>query len=93
MCYGRPGIPFIGLHPHHTTDEEFNVHLADCGADVIIAGHTHIPMFKKVENGIVVNPGALSRNSNLSTYGILYLPELNFEVYDVLQPPDNHLDW
>ena len=31
-------------------------------ADVLIVGHTHVPMYRACEYGIIVNPGALLRS-------------------------------
>src|SRR5215472_13364361 len=38
---GRDDGP--GLHPHHS-DDEVEQRLAGCEADVVIVGHTHVPM-------------------------------------------------
>jgi len=54
-----------------------------------------LPMCVQVERGCVVNPGSLFRSCHSSrdtshSYGVLHLPELEFEIYDIdcsnLQP-------
>lgn len=88
MCHGMPGMPFIGLHPDYTPDSVLNAHLKDYRADVIVAGHTHVPMCKWVENGLIVNPGALSGESESHSYAVLELPDLTFTLYDILESPE-----
>jgi putative phosphoesterase len=33
--------------------------LASLGADLLVAGHTHVPMWYRCEQGLVVNPGSI----------------------------------
>ena len=60
-------------------------------ADVLITGHTHMPMCIHVERGCVVNPGSLYRFNNTRSsshsYGVLHLPELTFELFDLTASP------
>lgn len=89
MCHGRPGINFIGFHPLYTTDEELEALLNDVNAQVIITGHTHHPMLRQVTNGWVFNPGAVygrKWEDITPTYGLIHLPEMRFEVFDLTQP-------
>ncbi|MEO1444190.1 MAG: metallophosphoesterase family protein, partial [Chloroflexota bacterium] len=55
-------------------------------ADVVILGHTHMPMSLMHRETLIVNPGAVSQNRThpaTRTCGILHLPERRFEVYDI----------
>lgn len=54
-------------------------------ADIVILGHTHIPMKLKMSDKWVFNAGALCGNrENLQrTCGILELPQAKFELFDV----------
>ena len=54
-------------------------------ADIVVLGHTHIPMKLCFDNKWILNSGALSGNrSNLQrTCGILTLPLIEFELFDV----------
>jgi putative phosphoesterase len=60
--------------------------VAECaGADVVILGHTHLPMRAWVDGVMIVNPGSVTgaapRDSH--TCGVLSLPDAGFEVYDL----------
>jgi len=87
MCHGKPGSNVWGLYRDHVSDTLLNMMLGSLKADVLIVGHTHVPMFIRVANGIVVNPGSLytfdSMRATSHTYGILNLPELTFDLYDL----------
>jgi predicted phosphodiesterase len=52
-----------------------------------LEGHTHVPMYVRVERGCVVNPGSLYTFSSVRpsshSYGVLHLTDLSFDVYDV----------
>jgi putative phosphoesterase len=54
--------------------------------DVLVTGHTHMPLFMRVKEGVLVNPGSLytfeSSRQTSHTYGVLDLSELDFTVYD-----------
>ncbi len=87
MCHGKPGNNIWGLYRDHVSDTLLNMMLDSLDADVLIVGHTHMPMFIRVANGVVINPGSLytfdSMRVTSHTYGVLHLPELNFDLYDV----------
>ncbi len=87
MCHGKPGSNVWGLYRDHVSDTLLNMMLGSLKADVLIVGHTHVPMFIRVANGIVVNPGSLytfdSMRATSHTYGVLNLPELTFDLYDL----------
>jgi hypothetical protein len=48
-------------------------------------------MFIKVARGCVINPGSLytfnSTRTTSHTYGVLHLPEMNFELFDLTTDP------
>jgi predicted phosphodiesterase len=63
-------------------------------AEVIILGHTHIQMHIQVDGQIIINPGAVYGNASSDsvydkpeitrhTCGVLSLPELSFDIYDI----------
>ncbi len=92
MCHGKPGNNIWGLYRDHISDTLLNMMLDSLGADVLITGHTHMPMCIRVDQGCVINPGSLYTFNNMRssshTYGILRLPELAFELYDLTMPPE-----
>ncbi len=91
MCHGKPGNNIWGLYRDHVSDTLLNMMLGSLDADVLIVGHTHVPMYIRVANGVVINPGSLytfdSIRSTSHTYGVLDLPSLGFELYDLTTEP------
>lgn len=87
MCHGKPGNNLWGLYRDHISDTLLNMMLGSLQADVLITGHTHVPLYVRVKNGCVVNPGSIytfkSARVTSHTYGVLHLPEKTFDVYDV----------
>lgn len=92
MCHGKPGNNIWGLYRDHISKTLLNMMLNTLGADVLITGHTHVPMCVQVSRGVVINPGSLYTFDNLRTsshtYGVLHLPEVVFELYDVTGSPE-----
>jgi uncharacterized protein len=52
--------------------------------DILIYGHTHIPIAKKVDDVFILNPGSISlpKENHLSTYGIIEDNEFQVKALD-----------
>ncbi|GAB4523616.1 MAG: metallophosphoesterase family protein [Anaerolineae bacterium] len=87
MCHGKPGSNLWGLYRDHISDTLLNMMLESLQADVLISGHTHVPLFAKVKRGCVLNPGSIytfkSARATSHTYGVLTVPDMKFELFDV----------
>jgi putative phosphoesterase len=87
MCHGKPGNNLWGLYRDHISNTLLNMMLVSLNADVLITGHTHVPLYVHVKRGCVVNPGSLYTFNNVRstshTYGVLHLPEMTFDLYDI----------
>jgi len=86
MCHGKPGNNMWGMYKDHLSKPYLKMVLHSLKADVLITGHTHMPLHLKTQWGCLVNPGSLytfqcTRISS-RTYGVLSLPDLNFRIYD-----------
>jgi putative phosphoesterase len=90
MCHGKPGNNLWGLYRDHVSNTLLNMMLTSLNADVLISGHTHVPLYVRVERGVVINPGSVYTFSNARstshTYGVLHLDDLSFDLYDVTIP-------
>lgn len=90
MCHGKPGNNLWGLYRDHISATLLNMMLTSLNADVLVTGHTHVPLYMRVEKGCVINPGSLYTFQNLRatshTYGVLRLPEMAFDLYDLTEP-------
>ena len=85
MCHGKPGNNLWGLYRDHASDALLTMMLAGLQSDVLVTGHTHVPLSVVVPGGIVVNPGSLytfpAARSSSCSYGVLELAELEFTVH------------
>lgn len=92
MCHGKPGNNIWGLYRDHVSSTLLNMMLESLDIDVLVTGHTHMPMYIQVKRGVVINPGSLYTFNNMRsssrTYGVLHLPEMHFELFDVTTQPD-----
>jgi predicted phosphodiesterase len=90
MCHGKPGNNMWGMYKDHLSKVYLKMVLKSLGADVLITGHTHVPLHLRSKQGILINSGSLysfnSSRETSHTYGVLTVPELGFEVYDVKAP-------
>lgn len=86
MCHGKPGNNMWGMYRDHLSQTYLKMVLKSLKADVLVTGHTHLPLFMQVERGILVNPGSLytvqSTRQSSKSYAVLDLEDLNFEVFD-----------
>ena len=91
MCHGKPGNNLWGMYRDHLSPTYVNMMMADLDTDVVITGHTHMPLYMRVERGCLINPGSIYMFNSLRpsshTYGVLHLPELTFEVFDLTADP------
>ena len=91
MCHGKPGSNMWGLYRDHISDTLLNMMLESLQVDILITGHTHMPMYIRVNRGCVINPGSVytfkSARATSHTYGVLSLPDLSFELYDLTTEP------
>jgi putative phosphoesterase len=95
MCHGKPGNNLWGLYRDHISNTLLSMMLMSLNADVLITGHTHVPLYVRVQQGCVVNPGSLYTFHNVRstshTYGVLHLPEMTFALYDLTVQPGERL--
>jgi putative phosphoesterase len=86
MCHGKPGNNMWGMYRDHISDTYLNMMMKALKVDVLITGHTHVPLFVQVEAGCVVNPGSLytfeSGRDTSHTYGVLDVDTMAFELFD-----------
>ncbi|MCY3781317.1 MAG: metallophosphoesterase family protein [Chloroflexi bacterium] len=86
MCHGKPGNNMWGMYKNHLSKTYLKMVLNSLKADVLITGHTHLPLHIKTQHGCLVNPGSLytfrCTRSTSHTYGVLSLPDQTFRVYD-----------
>jgi predicted phosphodiesterase len=75
-----------GVYVYYNTQESvFERLVHEAAADVVLLGHTHIPMAIKKQHTWIFNPGSVSHNRRLNdrTCGLLHLPDCVFTVVDI----------
>lgn len=86
MCHGKPGNNLWGMYRDHLSKTYLKMVLRSLRADVLVTGHTHLPLHVATEWGCLVNPGSLytfkCARATSHSYGVLSLPDLSFRVYD-----------
>lgn len=81
--HARPGSDMHGIPPS-ASDAELEALLEAENADVLLVGHTHVALARRVPRGLVANPGALlgePLHDGLpqgGTFGVLELPSMGF---------------
>jgi putative phosphoesterase len=59
LCHATPSDPLFG---YRTADSPgWEADLTGLGADVLIAGHTHVPFLRAASGGTIANPGSLGQ--------------------------------
>jgi putative phosphoesterase len=86
VWHASPGDLMRGIHADRAQDVD--AILASAAADVLIVGHTHVPLHLSAPGGAIVNPGSILRRSPPSekipasgTFGVLELPSRRFTVH------------
>lgn len=86
MVHGTPRSNAESLNLMPAYRERSLKWLDKIGADILITGHTHVPISTRSYQGLIVNPGSLfdpkdSPRSSSETYGILDTSALAFTYY------------
>jgi putative phosphoesterase len=86
VWHASPGDVMRGIHPGRGAD--VGSILLTASADVLVVGHTHVPMRLSSAKGVIVNPGSILRQPPRSeripasgTFGVLELPSKRFTVH------------
>ncbi|MCA9891140.1 MAG: metallophosphoesterase family protein, partial [Anaerolineae bacterium] len=84
LAHGSPWSDTYHVFPS-ASEATCNKIFTKTKADIVILGHTHIPMKIRFHDKWIFNPGALSGNrDNLQrTCGILDIPQSKFELFDI----------
>lgn len=84
VAHGAPWSDFVYVYP--TTERHVFKRIArEANADVVMLGHTHVPLSVQVGNTSIYNPGSVcgTYTSGTRTCGILSLPDCSFEVFHI----------
>lgn len=84
LTHGTPWSDTYHVFPNVSADVCRRI-LNETKADIVVLGHTHIPMKLQIGDKWILNPGALcgNRDDLKRTCGILELPQAQFDLFDV----------
>lgn len=85
MCHGKPGNNMWGMYRDHLSETYLSMVLKSLKTDVLVTGHTHMPLYMRVDEGVLINPGSLytfdSSRQTSRTYGVLDTHTFDFNIY------------
>ncbi|MEM9952829.1 MAG: YfcE family phosphodiesterase [Chloroflexota bacterium] len=86
MCHGKPGNNMWGMYRDHLSETYLSMVLKSLKTDVLVTGHTHMPLYMRVDEGILINSGSLytfeSSRQTSKTYGVLDTNSFEFTIYE-----------
>ncbi len=84
LAHGTPWSEHVYLY-HNNPPLVYERIWQETQADLVVVGHTHIPMRVRYKNMWVVNPGSVAGKltEGSHTCGLLTLPEGKFQVLDI----------
>jgi putative phosphoesterase len=87
MVHATPSEP-LHRYLHPSEEEPWKTEVAPLEADIVLVGHTHVPMMLRVGDKIVLNPGSVglpSDGDSRAAYAIIEdgVPRLERVEYDV----------
>lgn len=89
VYHGSPTDDQVLVHPHLMTFDGLTKMLRQTGADVLVLGHTHLPMYIETPAGHLINPGALLGDYDCDwvgsshTCGLLDTESLDYTLFDL----------
>ncbi len=104
IVHGSPKNPLYGYVYPSLNDAELLEELKvkslvgsprEINADFVILGHTHISMYRIIENKVIINPGSVGQprdGDNRASYGILDTKNKSFEIKRIKYPIDKVID-
>jgi predicted phosphodiesterase len=90
--HGSPWDPLNGrIYPDYSNWERFN----SCNEDVILIGHTHYPLEKKIGDKIIINPGSVGQprdGKNGACFAILDISSRKVQFHRVAYNPQRMIE-
>mgnify|MGYP005856989887 CR=1 FL=1 len=88
VYHASPTYDMALVHPEYWSDRAMAGLLEAASADVLVLGHTHIPIHVETPAGLVINPGSVLARHNTRlptsrTFGLLDVSTQAYTLYDV----------
>lgn len=78
LVHGSPADPLNEYIFPETSKNLLKEFLKSTGADVLLLGHTHVPMFIQLKDGVVLNPGGVGQPRDRdprASYGVIRIED------------------
>ena len=87
IYHAGPGNDLALVHPEYWSAEAMESLLKEAGADVLVLGHTHVPIHIETRAGVLINPGSLlcrheTRLPSSRTFGLLDTETMAYQLFD-----------
>ena len=99
VLHGSPSEILCGCVFPWLPDSVFEGFLEDTKADILILGHTHVPFVKKLEGGLVLNPGSIGQprdHNRQASHAVIDLKKMDASIirteYDIPKVSDEIVD-
>lgn len=88
LVHGSPADPLNEYIFPETSENLLQEFLKSTDADVLLLGHTHIPMFIQLKDGVILNPGGVGQprdHDPRASYGVIRIEDgkLSFKNHRV----------
>ncbi len=86
VYHGSPRSDLEFVSPYKPLPDSVHQFWEATAAQMLILGHTHIPMIERLEAGTIVNPGSILSSPGIQTshsFAVVDLESLAVRVYDV----------
>jgi len=87
IVFDYAGHKFLLTHGHYDKVyyglDTISYRAAEAGADMVLFGHTHVPMIKEIDGVTYINPGSVTyprQSGHQSTYVIVEIDEKNIII-------------
>jgi putative phosphoesterase len=84
--HGSPASDMEFVTPYKPLPPSVESFWNDTDADLLILGHTHIPMIERIPAGTIINPGSILGVPGVQTsysFAVVELDDLAVRVYDI----------
>ncbi len=84
--HGSPQSDTEFISPYRTLPDELLHYLHEKNVDILVLGHTHVPMIDPQESRLILNPGSVTGIPGVQTsysFAVLELPRCAVRIHDV----------
>lgn len=99
LCHGSPADPIDEYVFPNVSDSRLRFLISLANSDILVMGHTHVPMLRFIDERLVLNPGSVGQPRDFdprASFAVLELPEMSVDIirveYDVQKVSEKILE-